>query len=376
MLSKTIITASLTTCILLASCGDGTSKKEKPAETDPAAPAIETGYFTEDGIPVPEVHASTILHLNNGELLAAWFGGKKEGTDDVGIYLVKGKPGSWGAPTEVSKIREDAHWNPVLAQAPDGKVTLFFKVGKKIPTWETWYIVSEDNGNTWTEAKELVTGDKGGRGPVRNKPIILADGKWVAGASHEDGPWEAFADISTDNGATWKATPYLKLDKNVFSGKGKGLIQPTLWESAPGKVHMLLRSTAGAIYRADSEDGALTWSEPYQTGLPNPNSGIDLTRLDDGTLVLAYNPDTTNWGSRNPLSLAISFDNGTTWPKELNIAYSDQPPAEGQRRPEFSYPAVIHYGDTIAVTYTWNRKKIAYWIGTKAALLKEAKDRK
>lgn len=377
MFNKTILTASVVACSLLSACGGGESQKEKATETQQeVTPAIETGFFTADGVPVPEVHASTVLRLSNGEIMAAWFGGKKEGTDDVGIFLVQGKPGNWSAPKEISKIREDAHWNPVLAQSPDGKVVLFFKVGKKIPSWETWYVTSEDNGKTWSEAKELVAGDKGGRGPVKNKPIILSDGKWMAGASHEDGPWVAFADISTDNGATWKAAPYLKMDKNVFVGKGKGLIQPTLWESAPGKVHMLLRSTAGAIYRADSEDGGLTWTDAYKTNMPNPNSGIDLTKLDDGTLVLAYNPDTANWGSRASLSLAISTDNGATWPKEVNIAHDDRKPIEGERDPEFSYPAVIHNGDTIIATYTWNRKKVAYWIGTKEALLKEAKDRK
>lgn len=373
-ISKTMIAVSLFAGTVLASCGGAETQKSENATEDKSQP-VETGFFTEEGVPVPEVHASTVLQLGNGEIMAAWFGGKKEGTDDVGIFLVQGRPGAWSAPKEISKIREDAHWNPVLAQSPDGKITLFFKVGKKIPTWETWYIQSGDNGNTWSDAKELVAGDKGGRGPVKNKPIILSDGKWIAGASHEDGPWEAFADISTDNGATWKATPHLKMDKNTFSGKGKGLIQPTLWESAPGKVHMLLRSTAGAIYRADSEDGGLTWSEAYATSMPNPNSGIDLTKLDDGTLVLAYNPDTANWGSRSSLSLALSFDNGATWPKELNIARDDRQPAEGQRRPEFSYPAVIHNGDTVIVTYTWNRKKVAYWIGTKDELVKEAKDR-
>lgn len=351
-------------------CGAATensSVKETPKDsTETTKTGFVTGYFTADGVPVPEVHASSILHLSNGEFLATWFGGTRESTDDVGIWLVAGKPGNWTAPVEVAKIREDAHWNPVLSQSPSGKIFLFFKVGKKIPSWETWYKTSDDNGKTWTDAKELVTGDKGGRGPVRNKAIVLADGKWVAGASHEEGKWDAFADISTDNGVTWKATPYVKLDRTTF--KGKGIIQPSLWESAPGKVHMLLRSTNGAIYRSDSEDGALTWSPAYHSGLPNPNSGIDLTKLSDGTLVLAYNPDTTDWGSRSPISLAISQDNGKTWPKKLDID-------TGKKEDEFSYPAVISYGDTIAVTYTWNRKKVAYWIGTKDELLKAAKDR-
>lgn len=324
------------------------------------------GYFFEEGQPFTECHASTILHLQNGKFLAAWFGGKKEGTDDVGIWLTRGEPGNWSKPIEIAKLRNDAHWNPVLFQSPQGKVFLFFKVGKKIPSWETWVKTSDDNGETWTEAKELVAGDKGGRGPVRNKPIVLSNGAWIAGASHEEGNWDAFADISTDSGKTWRAAAYIKLDRTKM--KGKGVIQPTLWESSPGKVHMLLRSSEGAIYRADSDDYGKTWSEGYKTNLPNPNSGIDLTKLPDGTLVLAYNPDTSNWGSRSPLSLTISTDNGKTWPKILDID-------SGSKDDEFSYPGVISYGDTVAVCYTWNRKKIAYWIGTKDDLVKAAKDR-
>ena len=360
-----VIMAFSSSSVFYSHQGATISLKEKQNVADTSG--IRKGYFSKDGIPVPECHASTILHLSNGEIIAAWFGGKKEGNDNVGIWMVKGKPGNWSSPFEIAKIRNDAHWNPVLFQSPEGRIFLFFKVGKKIPSWETWVKTSDDNGKTWTEAKELVAGDKGGRGPVRNKPIILSNGNWIAGASHEEGGWNAFADISTDNGRSWQASPYVPLDRTKI--KGRGLIQPTLWESAPGKVHMLLRSTEGAIYRSDSEDGGKTWSTAYKTGLPNPNSGIDLTRLNDGTLVLAYNPDATDWGSRSPLSLAVSFDNGKTWPKILDID-------AGDKEDEFSYPGVIHYGDTIAVSYTWNRKKIAYWIGTKNDLLKEAKDRK
>lgn len=364
------------TCVFLSAfffiataCNEGAGAKNNIDTTATTVQkdlsAVTHGYFfSEQEVSFPECHASTLLHLQDGSFLAAWFGGKKEGTDDVGIWLTRGKPGAWEAPVEVAKIREDAHWNPVLFQSPEGKIFLFFKVGKKIPSWETWVKTSDDNGKTWSDATELIKGDKGGRGPVRNKPIVLSNGSWIAGASHEEGKWDAFADISTDKGITWKASDYVQLDRTKL--KGKGVIQPTLWESAPGKVHMLLRSTDGAVYRSDSEDYGITWSAGYKTGLPNPNSGIDLTRLSDGTLVLAYNPDTANWGSRSPISLAISHDNGVTWPKKLDID-------SGDKEDEFSYPAVISYGDTIAVCYTWNRKKIAYWIGTKEELLKAAR---
>ena len=308
-----------------------------------------------DEQPFPQCHASTLLRLPNGLFLVAWFGGTQEKDDDVGIWLSVGEPAAWSAPREVAKIRPEPHWNPVLFQAPDGTIYLYFKVGKEIARWETWVQTSADGGQTWSEATELLPGDRGGRGPVRNKPIILSDGTWLAGASHEEGTWVAFTDRSSDQGRSWSRSIYLEVDEQ--GGEVPGLIQPTLWESAPRRVHTLLRSTAGAIYRSDSEDYGQTWTPAYRTALPNPNSGIDLTRLPDGTLALAYNRDNQNWGARATLSIALSTDNGDTWPRVLDVE-------RGEPDDEFSYPAIVSFGDTLALTYTWKRKRIAFWMGT------------
>ena len=130
-----------------------------------------------------------------------------------------------------------------------GKVYLFFKAGKKITEWETWWTASSDDGTTWSKPVELVKGDRGGRGPVRNKPIVLSNGVWLAGASFEsetgDKHWDVFVDRSSNNGRTWKATPFLELDRSNF--RGHGVIQPTLWESEPGIVDMLVRSSNASI---------------------------------------------------------------------------------------------------------------------------------
>jgi predicted neuraminidase len=264
---------------------------------------------------------------------------------------------------EVAKIREDAHWNPVLFRTPAGEVMLFFKVGKTIDTWETWMMTSADEGDTWSAALELVPGDHGGRGPVRNKPIVLSDGTWLAPASDEKQEvWNAFVDVSHDAGKTWTRSSFLELNRDSIPGEGA--IQPTLWESAPGKVHMLLRSSAGVICRSDSEDYGKTWSPVYRTRLPNPNSGIDLAVVGSRStghpevsgLVLVYNNSTGNWGDRFPISLILSQDNGTTWKSGVDIE-------TGNGEDEFSYPSIISYGDTVALTYTWNRRRVAFWEG-------------
>jgi len=313
---------------------------------------VTRDFIFDDDRPFKECHASTLVALDDGNFLVAWFGGTKEKNPDVAIWLSKGRPGNWSAPRQIMKIRQDAHWNPVLFKDEKGTIYLYFKVGKEIPYWETWVTSSTDGGFSWSEPVELVKGDKGGRGPVRNKPIILSDGSWLAGASHEEGLWNVFVDRSEDNGKTWKETPYITLDRNDFNGKG--VIQPTMWESAPGNVHMLVRSTNGMIYRSDSKDYGKTWCAFYATGMPNNNSGIDLVKLTDGTLVLVYNPVSGNWASRSSLSLAFSYDNGITWLEKTTVEN------DTNERAEYSYPAIITYGNRVAFTYTWKRQRIVF----------------
>ena len=319
-------------------------------------------------------HASSITTLPGGELLTAFFAGLREGERDVGIWLSRTETGIWQMPVRL--LAEDglACWNPVLHGAGD-KVWLFYKVGASVHTWVTRWTVSSDLGRNWALPLALVPGDTLPRGPVRNKLIVLSNGEWIAPGSLEtEAVWDCFVDISADLGRSWSkydvpidhrqhdtvanvdpweglaANALWETDvKRVF--KWDGVIQPSLWESAPGRVHMLMRSTRGFIYRSDSSDYGRSWCPAYATALPNNNSGIDVVRLDDGGLVLAYNPVAGNWGRRYPISLGFSSDNGANWTKILDLETE-----EG----EFSYPAIIADASRLHLTYTRNRKNIVY----------------
>jgi predicted neuraminidase len=294
-------------------------------------------------IPTPSCHASTLLRTNTGYLLA-WFGGTREGDTDVGIWVCAGD-----ASVRVDREPGIPHWNPVLHRRMDGTVLLYYKVGHQIPGWRTYVTCSHDEGLSWSIPHELIpSDDTGGRGPVKNKPIRLSDGSILAPASSERGIWRVFTDRSTDDGRTYIRSTFV--DAPVFNGKPVGLIQPTLWESSPGQVHMLARSNAGYLFRADSRNYGISWSPAYPTPLPNNNSGVDLASLPDGTLVLAHNPVSGNWAARTPLVLSVSYDGGNTWRRAYTLE---------DARGEFSYPAVIPSEDGVAVSYTWNREKIA-----------------
>lgn len=321
-------------------------------ETDPKkiiVSAEKEWIFTEK--PTDSCHASTVLPLDNGTVVAAWFAGSSESDDDVKILTsVRGTDGKWGEPIRVSADPNVAHWNPVLFQNDDGTITLYFKVGKDTEYWKTYYSVSTD-GKNWAAPRELVPGDNsGGRGPVKNKPIRLKNGTVLAPASTEiDDKYRCFVDISTDNGKTWNRTP--EIDSTFLGFFKTPMIQPTLWESKDGSVHMFTRTKVGKIYRSDSYDGGKTWCSAYPTNLPNNNSGIDLDTDDSGRIFLVYNPVGIP-GIRTPLTLAVSTDDGKTFTKiktfERGLA-------------EYSYPAVVVKGDTIHITYTYERDYIAYW---------------
>lgn len=313
-----------------------------------------------DDRPFAQCHASTVVQTAGGNLIAAWFAGTREKHPDVGIWWSTFAGGEWTAPELLAKVNDTAHWNPVLFRDGEDHIHLFFKVGPEIPPWQTYWMSSTDHGATWNEPRELVPGDKGGRGPVRNQPIILQSGAWLAPSSTEIGTWESYADRSEDGGATWNRTPNFPIDRKELTGRGA--IQPAFWESAPGHVHALMRTTGGYIHRSDSEDDGRTWSTLRRTDLANNNSGIDLEKLDDGRLLLVLNPVGGNWAARTPLDLAVSHDNGGTW---QTIAHLEDDPAEGS---EFSYPCISRTGDGVVISYTWNREQVRVWQIPLAAL--------
>jgi predicted neuraminidase len=316
---------------------------------------VNSSHLFGDDRPFEQCHASTMINLGNNKYLFAWFAGKREKDDDVGIWMANGEPGKWSAIRLAAKIRNEPHWNPVLFKTSNGRIYLFFKVGKEIDYWETWWQYSDDKGKTWSQPRELVPGDKGGRGPVRNQPIILSDHSWLAPSSIEHNEiWNAFVDRSDDGGLTWEASDTLTIDRTLITGEG--VIQPALWESAPGQVHMLLRSSSGNICRSDSKDYGKTWSPVYKTDLPNNNSGIDVAQISGDTIALIYNPVGKNWGDRFPIAIAVSEDNGKTWPLKAQIE-------NGKGEDELSYPDILFENGYLVCCYTWNRKTIAFWKG-------------
>jgi predicted neuraminidase len=276
--------------------------------------------------------------------LAAWFGGRREGAEDVGIWLSGSDGKGWSAPQRVAVEPRVPCWNPVLFQLAGGEVLLFYKAGPSPREWSGFVRRSGDSGRTWGEAEILPAGLLG---PIKNKPIQLEDGAVLSGTSVESyRTWACWTERSEDGCRTWSrhGPIYVPEEKN-------GIIQPTLLPRRDGSVLLLCRSTRriGAICRSESSDGGHTWTPARPTEMPNPNAGIDAVRLADGRFVLAYNPTHTG---RTPLVLSVSADDGETWRQAMVLE---------DEAGEYSYPAIIQARDgTVHVTYTWKRVRIGH----------------
>lgn len=346
----------------MTASGRGARRSEVAIDSSDALEraGIERTFVFGEQRPFAQCHASTLVETGDGATLVAFFAGTFEGAGDVAIWTARrpaanvgtSAPPAFEAPRIAQKIADVAHWNPVLYRLDDGASTiaLQFKVGARIRRWESFVACSRDGGRTFEGACALVPGDRGGRGAVRNKPIRLASGDWLAGASIERWrSWEAFFDRSANGLDGWEATAKIEVDRARFAGKG--LIQPALWESTPGRVHALFRTTDGRIHRSDSDDDGRRWSRARAIDVPNNNSALDVARSADGTLVLACNPVPGNWAPRTPLSLLFSRDEGASWPWRFDVETGPG---------EFSYPAVVASGDGLSLCYTWNRRRIAF----------------
>jgi predicted neuraminidase len=305
--------------------------------------------FLFETAPFPSVHASTLVETQEG-LVAAWFGGTRESAPDVGIWLSRHVKGAWTAPVEVATgTQPDGArlpcWNPVLFQLSSDALTLFYKVGPTPRTWWGMSRVSRDNGRTWSDAQRLPDGILG---PIKNKPVRLADGSIVSPSSTESNDqanlWRVHFERSVDGGRTWTVA------RPAPGGDGPELqsIQPSILVHPGGRLQAVGRTRSHRVFETWSEDGGRTWSAVALTKLPNPSAGTDAVTLADGRHLLVYNHTPKG---RSPLNVAVSRD-GRNWSAALVL----------ERDPgEYSYPAVIQAADGLVhVTYTWKRQRIRH----------------
>jgi len=367
-----------TTITSYLSIAQGESSHSKTSPNDvtgnyylpPVAYPGEGGYikgqllYPLDDKPTPECHASTLAETPSG-LVCAFFAGTYERHPDVGIRVSLLRDEKWTRPIEVvNGVQNDTLrypcWNPVLFYPEKGPLMLFYKVGPSPQEWWGMLTTSDDDGKSWSTPQKLGKDPKIGHllGPVKNKPIQLADGTLICPSSTEQETadetlWKVHFEITDDLGKTWEVVG------PINDGKEFDAIQPSILQYPNSRMQILCRTREKVIAQSWSEDSGKTWSKMTATTLPNPNAGTDAVTLSDGRQLLVYNHtyrDVKTSSGRYMLNVAIS-ENGRDWKPVLTLENDTTNPAG------YSYPAVIQASDgMVHITYTYERESVKHVI--------------
>jgi predicted neuraminidase len=284
--------------------------------TDPKDPANTSGYNL----------GPSIAMLPDGRLMASWFSSPAEGADSQRIVqafsLDQGL--TWSAETVLQDNTGKADFDPVLFVA--GKDTfLFFSCFD--PQIDIYFRRSSDSARTWTEPVKINQSNH----TTRSNGIQLSTGELLV-PLHTRGTKAGGVMKSRDGGKTWMRFGA------VANPEGQGG-EPTIAETKSGKIHMMLRTKDGLLWRAISTDKGETWSAPEKTGLTATSSASHLLCTRDGTLVLTYNPGPTPM--RFPLIMRTSHDEGVTWSEPTLLA--DRPEQVGGW--DICYPTLTELTD-------------------------------
>jgi predicted neuraminidase len=284
-------------------------------------------------------HPAAITELANGDLYLAWYGGDGEYKPGTAVWGSRFTAGKWTTPVRLAQDPFYSVGNPVVWQAPDGVVWLWYVI-RPGATWSTSRIamkISKDGARTWSDSSVL-SFEEGTM--VRGKPIVLASGDYLLPVWKETGFDEEVVGADT-------ASFFLRYDPRAKKWTEStriharlGALQPTVAQIDAANLIAYCRrgggygpKTEGYIVRSDSHDGGRTWSPGAETAFPNPNAAVDLLKLANGHLVLIYND---NRHDRTPLSVAISTDKGASYGIPVNIATGNH---------DYAYPYAIQTRD-------------------------------
>lgn len=282
-------------------------------------------------------HAASLVELAEGEILFSFNAQHLEGPNSetkwgenpasrIFLSIFDAEEKTWTDPWVLERDDPVEIHNSVLWYNND-TLYLFYTtlegLGHEDSTLDL--ITSNDGGETWSEPRTLR--EEWGW-MFGTNPVEMSNGEVLLPVYQESSPHGVGFMISDDDFETWEVYP-----RNMDQWPRPGIMASAV-ELEPGELMAYIRYS-GELLVTRSSDYGRSWSEPVQSGLPNPWSRIALIKLDSGNLLMAHNP--TPNSPRTPLRLSLSEDGGKTWPHWVDVETN----LEGR----YDYPYVIQASD-------------------------------
>ena len=283
-------------------------------------------------------HAPFLARLDQNRVIVVWFAGSREWAKDVRLLSAVYHPqtGQWESIQEFVSDIGYSLGNSVFQMDGSGQFHL-------------WYVRTK---GYWHEGEIVHMIWRDLKGAFISKKIVPLESGWLVRGRPAVRGNIAYLPVYhelTSECAIW--------EQKLSSGEGRllssmtapgGLIHPALVAPGGDEFRCLMRNLHAPhrIHLAYSMDRGETWSRPFPTSLPNPNSGLNVVLLDGNRLVCVYNDSPTN---RTPLSLGVSLNGGVEWRK---IGDLESLPGE------YSYPYLLRDQSGVQAAYTYKRKAI------------------
>ena len=235
------------------------------------------------------------------DLLAIWFSTDDEAGREMVVLQSRFKNGQWEPATLFDKVPDRNMTGSALLTLKGRRILHFQGIGDA-GEWKDLALgmrESTDGGYTWTST-ELIGPEHRVRHQVVAGPIVTKDERILLCCdAGPDGEAGTALHVSKDGGKTWEDTG------STIAGIHAGIV-----ERKDGSLMAFGRGNAidGHMPCSISYDGGHTWTHSA-TEFPPIGSGqrLVLKRLQEGPIMLC------SFGE-NGLFVALSYDEGATWP--------------------------------------------------------------
>lgn len=294
-------------------------------------PRIEKSVVYDTGVEQRRIQNPSIVEGKDGALIAAWSNKGARGDNDPSSFIQASTSHDGGRTWSKPVIAAPASSiNATFMRAASGDVLLLYNRNRSDIQDDTEIVFrrSSDNGRTWSDATYVDTGF-----PVNilvHNGIALSNGEWLLPFHYDrSGQGEPFSvsrtdfvsaiAITTDEGKSWRRFGAIEVQNEVrWPNTTSWAVEPVVAEVEPGRLLMIIRTRAGRLYEAWSNDFGRTWSKAAPTSFSSPDSKISLERLTSGSLLLGWN-NSGLMRYRYPLMLSLSEDRGRSWPYTVTL---------------------------------------------------------